>query len=125
MFPQNNNSSSDFWGASFEKGFGDTQRCVRGRLAAMCTIQCCDFAAAGGREFKSATIDIVVITPLSDDGRSGEPALVRWNFQKARRLFIRSHNETLSVVRVRINNPDRSPLAIQRGDAAPNSIRVC
>jgi hypothetical protein len=29
-------------------------------------------------------------------------------------LFIRSHDETLSVVAVRVSNPDRSPIGINR-----------
>jgi hypothetical protein len=38
----------------------------------------------------------------------------RFQFEKSRQLFIRSHNETLSVVAVRVCNPDRSPLEINR-----------
>jgi len=34
-------------------------------------------------------------------------------FQKRRQYFIGLHNETLSVVSVRVSNPDRSPLNIQ------------
>jgi hypothetical protein len=30
----------------------------------------------------------------------------------AGKLFIRTHNETLPVIAVRIGNPDRSPVAI-------------
>jgi hypothetical protein len=37
----------------------------------------------------------------------------------SRRLFIRVHNETLSVVAMRVSNPDRSPLAIHGSNAAP------
>jgi hypothetical protein len=33
-------------------------------------------------------------------------------FQKRGQLFIRMHNEPLSVVAMRIHNPDRSPLGI-------------
>jgi hypothetical protein len=33
----------------------------------------------------------------------------RFEFQKCSQLFIRPHNETLSVAAMRINNPDRSP----------------
>jgi hypothetical protein len=36
----------------------------------------------------------------------------RFQFQKRSQLPIRPHNETLSVVAVRINNPDRSPAGI-------------
>jgi len=33
----------------------------------------------------------------------------RFEFHKSRQLFIRVHNETLSVVAMRVNNPDCSP----------------
>jgi hypothetical protein len=33
-------------------------------------------------------------------------------FQKRRQLFIRAHNETLSVVAMRVCNPDCSPVGI-------------
>jgi hypothetical protein len=42
-----------------------------------------------------------------------------FKFQKRRQLFIRSHNETLSVVAVCVCNPDCSPVGINRWDAAP------
>jgi hypothetical protein len=38
----------------------------------------------------------------------------RFEFQKRRQLLIRVHNETLSIVAVRIGNPDRSPVGINR-----------
>ena len=38
----------------------------------------------------------------------------RFQFNKRRQLFIRVHNETLSVVAVRMCNPDRSPVGIDR-----------
>jgi hypothetical protein len=38
----------------------------------------------------------------------------RFEFKKRRQLFIRTHNEPLSVVAVCINNPDRSPVGINR-----------
>jgi len=34
-------------------------------------------------------------------------ANTRFEFQKSRQLFIRSHNETLSIVAMRVCNPDR------------------
>ncbi len=37
---------------------------------------------------------------------------------KSSQLFIRTHNETLSVVAVRINNPNCSPLRINGRDVA-------
>ncbi len=38
----------------------------------------------------------------------------RFEFQKRRQLFIRAHNEPLPVATVRINNPDCSPVGIDR-----------
>jgi hypothetical protein len=37
---------------------------------------------------------------------------LRFEFQKSGQLFIRTHNETLSVVAVCVCNPDRSPTKI-------------
>jgi hypothetical protein len=42
----------------------------------------------------------------------------RFKLQKRRPLFIRTHNETLSVVAVRVRNEDRSPVGINRRDTA-------
>jgi hypothetical protein len=36
----------------------------------------------------------------------------RFEFQKRRQQFIRTHNKALSIVAVRVSNPDRSPLRI-------------
>jgi hypothetical protein len=36
----------------------------------------------------------------------------RFKFHKRSELFIRVHNETLSVVAMRVNNPDCSPFGI-------------
>jgi hypothetical protein len=36
-------------------------------------------------------------------------------FHKRSQLFIRVHNETLSVVAMRVSNPDRSPARIHAG----------
>jgi hypothetical protein len=47
------------------------------------------------------------------------PASRRFKFQKSSQHFLRAHNETLSGVAVRVNNPHRSPFGINRGDAAP------
>jgi hypothetical protein len=38
----------------------------------------------------------------------------RFKVQKRSQLFIRTHNETLSVVAMRVCNPDRSPVGINR-----------
>jgi hypothetical protein len=43
----------------------------------------------------------------------------RFKFEKSPQLFIRPHNETFSVAAMRINNPDRSPVGINRRNAAP------
>ena len=43
----------------------------------------------------------------------------RLKFEKCRQLFLRAYNETLSVVAVRVNNPDRSPFVIYRRDTTP------
>lgn len=42
----------------------------------------------------------------------------RFLFKKRRQLFVRSHNETFSVVSLRVSNPDSSPLGINGSDAA-------
>jgi len=36
----------------------------------------------------------------------------QFKFQKRGQLFVRVHNEPLSVAAMRVNNPDRSPLRI-------------
>jgi hypothetical protein len=38
----------------------------------------------------------------------------RFKFHKRRQQFIRTHNETLSVVAMRVHNPDRSPVGMNR-----------
>jgi hypothetical protein len=35
-------------------------------------------------------------------------------FEKHRQFFIRTHNESLSVAAMRVSNPDRSPVGIDR-----------
>jgi hypothetical protein len=49
----------------------------------------------------------------------------RFEFQKCSQLFIGSHNETLSVIAMRISNPDCPPVGIYRWHAAPKSNRLC
>jgi hypothetical protein len=46
-------------------------------------------------------------------------------FDKRSQLFIRLHNETLSVVAVRVCNPDCPSLTIRWLKRSPNSIRLC
>jgi hypothetical protein len=43
----------------------------------------------------------------------------RFQFKKRRQLFIRSHDETLSVAAMRVSNPDRSPARIHAWNTAP------
>jgi hypothetical protein len=43
----------------------------------------------------------------------------RFEFHKSRQLFIRTHNETLSVIAVNVSNPDRLSARIYRCNAAP------
>jgi len=38
----------------------------------------------------------------------------RFKFDKRSQLFIRTHNEALSIAAMRVTNPDRSPVAINR-----------
>jgi hypothetical protein len=35
-------------------------------------------------------------------------------FKKRGQLFVRSHNETLPIIPMSVNNPDRSPVGICR-----------
>jgi hypothetical protein len=51
----------------------------------------------------------------------------RFQFHKRSQYFIRVYNETLSVVAMRVNNPDCLPVGINRGDPAPtpSGFRDC
>jgi hypothetical protein len=42
-----------------------------------------------------------------------------FQFQKRSQLFIRTHDEPLSVATMRVSNPDCSPIVVNRWDAAP------
>jgi len=46
-----------------------------------------------------------------------------FQFQKRSQLFIRVHNEPLSVVAMCVSNPDRLPVGINRCYTAPTSTR--
>jgi hypothetical protein len=58
--------------------------------------------------------------PFSFDITWDAPRLIRalrnrrFEFDKRRQLFIGVHNETLSVVPMRVSNPERSPVGINR-----------
>jgi hypothetical protein len=54
----------------------------------------------------------------ASQGNSATPNR-RFEFHKRSQLFIRVHNETLSVVAMRVCNPNCSPVGINRCDAAP------
>jgi hypothetical protein len=57
---------------------------------------------------------------LGCQANSLQARITDFEFNKSRQLFlIRTHNETLSIAAVRINNPDRSPFGIKSGDPAP------
>jgi hypothetical protein len=43
----------------------------------------------------------------------------QFKFKKRRQLFFRVHNETFSIVAVRVSNEDRSPRRIDRCNTAP------
>ena len=47
-----------------------------------------------------------------------------FQFKKRRQLFIRMHDETLSVAAMCVSNPDRSPVD-QSLRRSPNSNRLC
>jgi hypothetical protein len=51
---------------------------------------------------------------LNGQPYSATSAYRRFQFQKSRELFIRTHNETLSVAAIGVSNPDRSPFGINR-----------
>jgi hypothetical protein len=43
----------------------------------------------------------------------------RFKFHKRRQLLTVTSDKSLSIVPMRVRNPDRSPVGIDRGDAAP------
>jgi hypothetical protein len=49
----------------------------------------------------------------------------RFEFQKRSQLFIRTHNEALTVAAMCVSYEDRSPFTIHGYQAAPNSNRLC
>jgi hypothetical protein len=58
---------------------------------------------------------IQIVRPFSQWVNTNVP----FQFQKRSQLFIRAHNETLSVAAMRVSNPERSSVGINRYDAAP------
>jgi hypothetical protein len=59
---------------------------------------------------------------LARQANSPPSANRRFDFQKRSQLFIRMHNETLSVITVRVSNEDCSTTRIHGCDAAPTPI---
>jgi hypothetical protein len=53
------------------------------------------------------------ITPACQ-ARNPQLRIADFKLHKRRQLFIRAHNETLSVVAMCVGNPDRSPVGINR-----------
>jgi hypothetical protein len=53
-------------------------------------------------------------TPPNCQANSTASADRGFEFQKRGQFFIRPHDEALSVVAVRVNNPDRFPVGINR-----------
>jgi len=82
--------------------------------------RCVDSALAGLKEAKNPAakvlrlIQIFLTTPSFEkispirQTNSPQPANHRFEFEKRRQLFIHTHNEALTVVTMRVNNPDRS-----------------
>jgi hypothetical protein len=54
-----------------------------------------------------------------------QPQIADSSSRKAVNFFIRVHNETLSVVAMRVSNEDRSPVGNQSLRRSPNSNRLC
>jgi hypothetical protein len=54
--------------------------------------------------------------PLRNDPRFQKLTVEnrRFEFNKSSQLFIRTHNEAFSVAAMRVNNPERSPVGINR-----------
>jgi hypothetical protein len=63
-------------------------------------------AAEAKCSWPAASKDLTSIQPLHSANR-------RFQFQKRCQLFIGLHNVTLSVVTMRVSNPDCSPLTIK------------
>jgi hypothetical protein len=47
----------------------------------------------------------------------------RLELDECSQLFIRARNETLSIIAVGVDNPERLPIAIHRCKTTPNSFR--
>jgi hypothetical protein len=93
-----------------------------------------DSAIAGREETKNLAGDVLrqmatrlttpslqKITPACQDN-SPQAWIAGFEFQKRGQLFIGTHDESFSVM-MRVNNPDRSSLQIQRLRPGPSSIR--
>ena len=63
---------------------------------------------------------VMVVLMLTSNGANR-----RFEFQKPSKLFIRTHDETLSVAAMRVCNPDRSPVDNQSLRRSPSSDPLC
>jgi hypothetical protein len=52
--------------------------------------------------------------PIGSSSQFGALLNRRFEFEERRQLFIRVHNETLSVIAMCVSNKDRSPVGINR-----------
>jgi hypothetical protein len=64
--------------------------------------------------FTAETVDYVGQNLAGLSRRLAASANRRFEFQKSSQLFIRVHDETLSVAAMRVSNPDCSPVGITR-----------
>jgi hypothetical protein len=70
------------------------------------------FRAEGGQHFFGSRIN-------TSTQSAALTTNLPFQFHKRSQLLIRSHNETLPIVAMRVNNPDCSPLRINRCHPAP------
>ena len=63
--------------------------------------------------YKASSYMLAAMGTIPVHGKLTASTNCRFHFQKRSQLFIRSHNETLSVVLMRVSNPDRSPLVAE------------
>jgi hypothetical protein len=65
-------------------------------------------------------VSILLFKQWHSEGRIGRETSTRpifnlpFEFQKRSQLFIRTHNVTLAIVAMSVNNEDRSPVGINR-----------
>jgi hypothetical protein len=75
-------------------------------------------------QIRLTTSSVEKITPACQ-ANSLRARIADSQFQKRRQFFIRTHNETVSVIPVRVGNEDCSPGGINPLRRSPNSNRLC